>query len=325
VALAERLDYRRRRIIMLRNRVLAAIAGVTLLGAAAAAVVTAPHAAAAPGAGSIVRAAGQISALQSNGFTLHNAAHTYTVSVGPDTWIVVKQAGKPAQGALSDLAVGETVWVAGTQSGTDQVAARVVTAGAVKGAIRKGVGRAAAKPPAPLAAKAQRQGTVQANTNGTLTLREGKAGKKNLAVATDAETIVIRGGIATPGDIKVGDEVRVIWRSAAAGAKATPGAARRTPAAAVVYVTSPSDRFALGVVKSVAGANLTVKGVGGDGKVTIAANATIKTLGAAGQAPTAAGLSDIKAGARVLLYGPKPTAGQPATATVVVILPGTAK
>jgi hypothetical protein len=26
-----------------------------------------------------------------------------------------------------------------------------------------------------------------------------------------------------------------------------------------------------------------------------------------------------------LLYGPKPTAGQPATATVVVILPGTAK
>lgn len=310
---------------MLRTRILAAVAGVALLGGALAAVVTAPHAAAAPGAGSIVRAAGQISALQSNGFTLHNAAHTYTVSVGPNTWIVVKQAGKPAQGALSDLTVGETVWVAGTQSGTDQVAARVVTAGGAGSAIRAGVGRAAAKPPAPLAAKAQRLGTVQANTNGTLTLSEGKAGKKNLSVATDAATVVIRGGIATVADIKVGDEVRVIWRSAHAGAKAAPGAARPTPTAAVVYVTSPSDRFALAVVKTVNGANLTVKGFGANGKVTVASNATIKTLAVGGQAPTAASLSDIKAGARVLLYGPKPAAGQPATATVVVILPGKAK
>ena len=310
---------------MLRTRILAAIAGAALLGGGAAAVVTAPHAAAAPGAGSIVRAAGQISALQSNGFTLHNAAHTYTVSVGPNTWIVVKQAGKPAQGALSDLTVGETVWVAGTQSGTDQVAARVVTTGAPAAAIRKGVGRAAVKPLAPIAAKAQRLGTVQANTNGTLTLSEGKAGKKNQSVATDAATIVIRGGIASVADIKVGDEVRVIWRSAQAGAKAAPGAARPTPTAAVVYVTSPSDRFALAVVNTVSGANLTVKGFGANGKVTIASNATIKTLAAAGQAPTTATLSDIKAGSRVLLYGPKPAAGQTPTATVVVILPGAGK
>jgi hypothetical protein len=305
---------------MLLKRVTAAVAGLGLLGALAVGVVTTAHPAAAapaPAQANILRAAGKITALQPGGFTLQNPKHTYNVSVGANTWFVVKQNGKAAEGALSDLQVGEAVGVAGTSDTADHVNARVVTQG--------GLARIGARPGNNKAGKIARaalsKATVQSNTNGVLTLAAGK-NNKTRTVNTDAGTVVIKGGLAAVGDLKAGDVVRVVPRAVRPAAGTPKPATRPAPTAAVIYVPSANDRLMPGVVTSVSGNEVTLRG---NRKLTLGNGATFKTLGAAGQAPAAASASDLKAGSRVLLYGPKPAQGQTATATLVLIQPATSK
>jgi hypothetical protein len=303
---------------MLWKRVTMAAAGLGLLGALAAGVLATAHpAAAAPAAqaqAAVVRATGKITAVQTGGFTLQNPKHIYTVAVGTNTWIVVQKNGKAAEGALSDLQVGETVRVAGTGDSADHVTARVVTEGGVGGkqaGARHGNTRAGK-----LARAGLPRATVQANANGVLTL----AGKKNQTrtVNTDAGTVVIKGGLAAVSDLKAGDVVTVVPRAVRPAAGTPRPATKPAPSAAVIYVPSANDRLVPGVITSVSGNTITLRG---NRTITLAANVTVKTLGAAGQAPAAASASDLKAGSQVLLYGPKPAQGQPATATLVLIRP----
>jgi hypothetical protein len=304
---------------MLWKRVTAAAVGLGLVGALAAGVMATAHPAAAATApqaqSSVVRAAGKITAVQAGGFTLQNPKHTYTVAVGGNTWIVVKKNGKPTEGTLSDLQVGETVRVAGTSSTADQVTARVVTEGAV-GGKRAGVQRGNNKAGKPARAGLTKT-TIQSNTNGVLTLTVGKTNKTR-TVNTDAGTIVVKGGLAAVSDLKAGEVVTVVPRAVRPAPGTPKPATRPALTAAVIYVPAAGDRLVPGVVTSVSGNTVTLRG---NRTVTLAANATVKTLGAAGQAPAAASVSDLKAGSQVLLYGPKPAQGQPATATLVLIRP----
>jgi Domain of unknown function (DUF5666) len=309
---------------MLWKRVTAAVAGLGLLGALADGVLATAHpAAAAPAAqaqaqATVVRAAGKITAVQTSGFTLQNPKHTYTVAVGANTWIVVKKNGKAAEGALSDLQVGETVRVAGTGDSTDHVTARVVTEGGVRG---KPAGpRPSNNKAGKLARAALTKATVQASANGVLTL----AGKNNQTrtVNTDAGTVVIKGGLGAVSDLKAGDVVTVVPRALRPAAGTPRPAAKPALTAAVIYVPAPGDRLVPGVVASVSGNTVTLRG---KHTITLAANTTVQTLGAAGQAPAAASASDLKAGSQVLLYGPRPAQGQPATATLVLIRPAVTK
>jgi hypothetical protein len=306
---------------MLLKRVTAAVAGLGLLGALAVGVVTTAHpaAAAAPAQAqaTVVRAAGKITALQPGGFTLQNPKHTYNVSVSANTWFVVKQNGKPAEGALSDLQVGEAVGVAGTSDTAGHVNARVVTQGGLaRAGVQHGKGKAA-KP----ARAALNKATVQSNANGVLTLAAGK-NNKTRTVNTDAGTVVIKGGLAAVSDLKAGDVVTVVPRAVRPATGTPKPASRPAPTAAVIYVPATTDRLTQGVVTSVSGNQLTLRG---NRTVTLGGGATFKTLGAPGQAPAAASAGDLKAGSRVLLYGPKPAQGQPATATLVLIGPAASK
>lgn len=305
---------------MLWKRVTAAVAGLGLVGALAVGVVTTAHpaAAAAPAQAqaTIVREAGKITALQPGGFTMQNPRHTYNVSVSANTWIVVRQNGKAAEGALSDLRVGEVVGVAGTSDTADHVNARVVTQG---GLARSGVQRGNNKA-GKLARAGLTRATVQANANGVLTLATGK--NKTRTVNTDAGTVIIKGGLAAVSDLKAGDIVTVVPRAVRRAAGTPRPATKPAPTAAVIYVPATTDRLVQGVVTSVSGNEVTLRG---NRKITLAGGATFKTLGAAGQVPAAASASDVKAGSRVLLYGPTPAQGQPATATLVLIQPAASK
>ena len=303
---------------MLWKRVTAAVAGLGLLGALAVGVVTTAHpaAAAAPAQAqaTIVRAAGKITALQPGGFTLQNPRHTYNVSVSANTWVVVKTNGKAAEGALSDLRVGEVVGVAGTADTADHVNARVVSQGGLaRAGVQHGKNKAAKSARAALT-----RATVQSNANGVLTLAAGK--NKTRTVTTDAGTVVIKGGLAAVSDLKAGDIVTVVPRAVRPAPGTPKPATKPAPTAAVIYVPAATDRLVQGVVTSVSGNAVTLRG---NRQVTLGSGATFQTLGAAGQAPAAA--SDVKAGSRVLLYGPAPAQGQPATATLVLIGPAASK
>ncbi len=311
---------------MLIRRITAAAVGFALLGALALGLVF-PHPAAAqstpPAVGSLVRAAGKITALQTGGFTLTARNNqVYNVAVGADTWIVVKKNNRPVQGALADLQVGENVNIAGTATGNNGVAARVVSQGNLAVTGRPPAGRRPAARPGQnhpaVAAGRLGKATVQSVANGTVTLDQG-AGRTR-TVNTDAGTLVIRDGkLGSVADLKTGDSAVVLARPQArpAGRPAT----RPAPTAAAIYVPAANDQFTLGVVKSVSGNAAVLRTGRGQQTVTVASSTTFKTIAGAGQAPTTAAQSDLKAGTRVLVYSVKPAAGQIATASIVLILP----
>ena len=303
---------------MFVKRITAAVAGLGLLGAAALGVLATAHpAAAAPATpGAIVRTAGKITALQGAGFTLQGRNHTYNVAVGATTWIVVKKNGAPAQGALADLTVGEQVGVAGTATGTDGVDARVVTEGGAAGLGKQG----AAKSGKQGAAKGLRthRATVQSVANGVLTVSAGAGAKAHtVTISTDAGTIVIKNGLATVADLKAGDVIRITARRAAPAA-GTPGTTGAPATAALIYVPSATTVLTPAVVKSVDGNAVLLRTGSKEHLVNVGPSTVVKTV-TAGQAPAPAALSDLKAGSRVLVYGPKPAAGQTATASLVLI------
>src|SRR5689334_1156183 len=123
---------------MVGKRIIAAVAGLGLLGAVLLGVLaTVGHASAAPApqaqtptTGAVAWANGQITALQKDGFTIQDRnQQTTTVTVDANTWIVVDKNNTPTQGALADLVVGDNVSVGGVASGTNTIAARVVQSG----------------------------------------------------------------------------------------------------------------------------------------------------------------------------------------------------
>ena len=315
---------------MVNSKIKTAVVGLGVLGVVAGGVIASPHNASAAGhtqanPNGIVRAAGKISALQSNGFTLQGAKATYTVNLGTNTWILVAQNGKAAQGTASDLTVGEAVVVAGTGSGT-QIDARVVTEGKVAAKVAQGVAQGKAGKVAHLA---EQHATVVSNTNGSLTLSSGKNNKTE-TVNTDAGTIVLKGGVASVADLKAGDKVNVTARHIARTPGTTPGTqpgkVKATPTAELITVVSDANQTELGVVKSVSGNTVTLRTLKGEQQVTISSSAAFRSVTAgSSSAPASAALSDLKAGSRVLLYGPTVGTGQTPTANVVLILGQAAK
>ena len=239
-----------------------------------------------------------------------------TIIVGANTWIVVGKNNKPAQGALADLKVGETVSVAGTSSGTNQIDARVVRPGAA-GIFAGNAGKAgkAGKPgKAAVRGGLGLEATVQSISNGALTLTAGK-NNATRTVNTDAGTIVIKNGLASVTDLKAGDKVQILPRRAARQPGTTtpaPGAARPAPTAELIYVPSTDHVLSQAQVKSVSGNTLTLGAFNGGRTVNVDANTVYKTV-TAGQAPATAALSDVKAGARIVVYAAKPAQGQTAT------------
>ncbi len=322
---------------MFSTKIKTAVAGLGVLGVVAGGVIATPHSASAAtpsqaNTNGIIRASGKISALQSNGFTLQGAKTTYTVNLGSNTWILVAKDGKPAQGAASDLTVGEAVNVAGTGT-AGQIDARVVTdskVAAKAGQIAGNHGKAGNTGKAgKLAHLHGEHATVVTNAGGTLTLSSGKNNKTE-TVNTDAGTIVLKGGLASVADVKAGDVVNVTERHMArpTGTTApvttpgsTTGKVKTTPTAEVITVVSDTNQETLGVVKSVDGSTVTVRTLKGEQKVTVSSNAALRSVTAgSSSAPASAALSDLKAGSRVLLYGAKAATGQTLSASVVLIL-----
>ncbi|HUS14179.1 MAG TPA: hypothetical protein VM536_04080, partial [Chloroflexia bacterium] len=245
-----------------------------------------------------------------------------------NTWIVVQTNGKATPGALADLAVGAAVQVSGVATGTDRVDARVVTAVKPGAAAKPAAGSKPIRglPTRRAALPTLAQATVQSVANGVITLQAGKNGRdKASAINTDAGTIVIKGGFATVGDLKAGDIVRVLVRAQKPAAGAPKPATRPAPIAQFVYVASANDQAGVVRVKSVDGNTLTVRGLGGEHKITLGAGTTVKSITAAGQPPRGASQADIKAGSVLVVYGPKATNGQPASAALVLILPAGVK
>lgn len=307
---------------MLIRRMGIAVLGLGLLGVLTLAAVPSRSAAAAvttPTPGSVLRAVGEITALKGDGFTLAARNNqTYQVTVGTDTWIVVKKDNRPAPGTLADLQVGETVSVAGTANGTGSVAARVISQGNLRvtgGRPGRQPGRGhQGRPTAPAG-----PATIQSVTNGTLMLNAGNGWTRT--VNTDAGTLVIRDGkLGAVSDLKAGDRVTILARPAQR--PAGPRATRPMPTAAVIYVPTANDQFLLGVVKRVDGNTAVLRTGRGQRSVTLGGGTTYKALAVADQAPSTAAQSDVKAGTRVLVYSIKPAAGQTATASIVLILPG---
>ncbi len=310
---------------MFSNKIKAGIAGLGVLGIVAGGVIAGPHSASAAmvaqvNSNGIVHAAGKISALQGSiGFTLQGTKATYNVSLSSNTWILVVKNGKEAQGAVSDLKVGEDVKVAGTGTAT-QIDARIVTEGKTAATAGHQHGPAG---------HMGRTATVTANVNGVLTLTSA-TGKHTETVNTDAGTIVLKNGLATVADLKAGDVVNVTPRHMArtphASAPATTpstqtGKVKATPTAELITVNSDTNQVELGVVKSVDGSTVTFRSLTGEQKVTVGSSAAIRSVTAgSSSAPTVAALSDLKAGSRVLFYGTKATAGQTPSASVVLIL-----
>ncbi len=315
---------------MLKRRAWAGVVGLGLLGALVAAFLwtAGPAAAAVPPAGGVARAAGTIATLGASQFTMQGAAgRTITVTVAANTWIVVKGASGPAQGTFADLKVGDKVAVAGTSAGTDQIAARVVDDGVRVGAIARAAGgraNAAARRAAQALSRAAVHGTVQANSNGTLTIAAGQGtNARTVQVRTDAGTVVLKNGLAPVAALQVGDTATILARpAAAAGATPAAGAART---AVVIYVPAPDHVVAPAVVKAVNGNTLQLRGLRQAARVTVSDATTIEQLSATGQAPAPATLADLQAGTRVLVYAPNPARGQPAAATVILILPQPAR
>ena len=325
------------------KRILAVVAGLGLLGIVMLGVLAAvgPASAApsfqtgptgsAPAAqtgttGAVAWTAGKITALQTNGFTLQGANQQLTtVTVGANTWIVVKTANQPAQGALADLKVGDMVSVGGLTSGTNQIAARVVQVGGAgrffgpagergpQGGFR---GRPGAGGPFGMPA------TIQSVANGTLTVTLGKGTTtRTLTVQTDAGTLVVKNGLATVADLKAGDAVEITPRFH--GRAPGPPAPASPPAltAAVIYVPGANDTLIHGRVQAVSGNTLTLGAAGRGTSVNVDANTTVKMLSATGTAPAAAHLSDVQVGTSVLIYESKPAQGQTGTASLVLIQP----
>ncbi|MGI8588175.1 MAG: DUF5666 domain-containing protein [Chloroflexia bacterium] len=322
---------------MIVKRVIGAVVGLLVLGALAAAFNISTHPAAAQTGttttttGTIVRTAGKVSALQSNGFTLQSRDHTWTVSVGANTWIVVSKSDKPAEGALSDVKVGDMVMVAGTSTGTNQVAARVVTDG--KLAAGMAAGRHGFDSRSRMGKHEEfhlGSATVQSVSGNSLSLTVGKSltNTKTITVNTDAGTIIVKGGLASLSDLKAGDKVTLMPRFAKhAPSGTTPGATapatKPTPTAAFIYVASTNDNVGRGLVKSVTGNTVALGNVRqAEGQsFNVDSNTIYKTVSGTDQAPASASLADIKAGTAVVFYGPKPATGQTATASLVLILP----
>ncbi|HMA34865.1 MAG TPA: DUF5666 domain-containing protein [Chloroflexia bacterium] len=314
---------------MFTKRIMAAVAGLGVVGALAVGLLTTNPAAAAPVAGGIIHAAGKISAVQKDGFTLQNPQHTYNVTVGANTWIVVQKNNQPAQGTLADLQVNEKILVGGISDGASHIDARLVVEGGLQAALG-GANRPAHAGQHGQGTKAShglanlRHGTIRAINNGVLTI-QAAGGTKTTPLNTDAGTIVLKGGLASVGDLKVGDVVTILRRPNARLAGSAPvgttaPATRRVPTAELIYVPQANDQISLGAVKNVSGSTITLGGFGSR-TVTTTGSTVFKRIPAAGQAPVAASRSDVQARTRILVYGPTPAAGQAARATLVLILP----
>lgn len=339
---------------MIKKQVFAAVVGLGLLAGLVAGVLiavgpasaappvqaqTTPQAQTPPAAGAVAWAAGKITAVQQNGFTLQDDKRqtTTTVTVGANTWIVVQKNNAAAEGALADLKVGDRVFVGGVANGTNGIAARTVqVAGAGPAFGKSGMGDKGGWGPGmggrghggfmggPGMAGKGLRGTVQSVANGSVTVSLGQNNSPTLTVTTDAGTVVIKNGLAAVADLKAGDTVQIIPRFVAH----QPGQGRPTTMTAdAIAVTNTGHALYEGMVQSVSGSTLTLGGPHNNQgtQVTVDANATIKRLSADGTAPAAASLSDIQAGTRVVLYGATPAQGQTGSASVVLILPAVQK
>ena len=255
---------------------LAVVTAVVLSGKVGATPTPAP--AAAPDHAPVVQESGKLTALHADGFTLTlQNTHSYTVTVSPQTWIVVNQGGRRVNGTLADLQVGDTLQVGGnpatgtlTDGGT--LAARMVNqnppaatgrkAPATPGTARTpgaaGARAGAQKTPAPrlqpkylagALAPALGKATVQSVAGGVLTLAvdslgAGKSPTTTVTLRTDANTVVLRGGPAAVADLQPGDQVTVFPRQAPAALPAAPAApaASATPAAGVTPSAAPARK-----------------------------------------------------------------------------------
>jgi hypothetical protein len=289
-----------------------------------------------------VRIAGNVSSVSANSLKLTTPKGSYTVNIGPNTWIVVQKNGTPSQGAISDVATGKSAVVAGmTTNDPNVIDARVVAQGSfAQAATGKGAtpGKPAGRGRIAIAQHAA-AGTITAINGTTITLKGAVVPVVN--VQTSADTVVVNNGFAAVSSLKVGDSVQVFGRPVKAArqtsprASATPGTPGTTPVvpksrtidAWAIRVDNGSSQLMVARVTAINGNALTVKTPAKNGGTTVNVDTSTgyKVLTVANKTVSlsAGTLSDMKVGSNLIVEVVPATGSQSFTAKAVVVLPGT--
>jgi hypothetical protein len=266
-----------------------------------------------------IHLAGSLKAVGSNNITLSTRGGDVTANIGPDTWIVVKQADGPGEGSLSDLKVNEPVAVAGMTTNDPKVInARVVTQGVREGRMPPGGQRG------PNRAQAG-GGTIKSISGSTLTVTGNRG--RDVLVETTADTVVLDNGFKAVSALKVGDKVQVLGLPQRVNRNARPTPDNLKVNAWAVRVVREGVNLVPGQVATVSGNTLTLDTRKQDGNLTInlsgATQYRMLTISATDRKATLGNASqaDVQAGSRLVVEGTRSADGKTLNATSIIIVP----
>lgn len=299
-----------------------------------------------------IRVFGKVSAISGSSLTLTTGKGDYTVNIGANTWIVVKQNGQATQATATDIQTGQGAMVAGMVTGDAKVIeARIIAQGTMQGNHEGHQGNNKSGKSGKSGGHRERGkagitehvaiGTVSAINGNTITLKGEKIAE--VTVNTTGNTVVLNNGFSTLSSIKVGDKVQVLGRPeksatsptapTAPGASATPstpGTKSQLPQSRTIdawglRVDNGTTKLVVAHVGAVNGNVLTLKtrehpeGM----TVNLDSNTGYKSVSimALQTSLTSATQSDVKAGNNVIIEGAPSADGKSLNAKAVVILP----
>lgn len=274
------------------------------------------------------RVEGKLSSTSGNSITLTTKSGSITANIGSNTWIVVNQNKKAAQGALSDLKANEETTVAGmTTADAKVIDARLVTQGAGANRFAPAGRKAAPKAGKQTGKQAATQVyTVTATTSTSLTVAGAKG--KTLTVALSPSTVVLNNGFSTASSIQVNSKVQILGLSRHADKNAPAGSSNATFEARAIRVVNSGSELRSARVTAVNGNTLTVKSEREPNGFTVTLDATtgyraLTPASTAGTQPTlnTASQADVKVGSNLILEGKLSAGSKSLTADAVVILP----
>ena len=262
---------------------------------------------------------GRVAVPTASSFVLETRTCNVTVTVTDQTWVVVEREGRAVEGAISDLVPGKPAYVAGMLSADGKaLSARAVAQGPLAQRLADRLSRSGRKP-LTRAVHHLGGGTITAIEGSTITLRGDRVAE--IRVITRPETVVLRGGFADVGTLKVGELVQVLGVPVRAQA-GDSGA--RTLEAWAIRVDSGTTGFFHGRVARADGNNLVLHNVRGRDRITLVvdANTQYKRVAVTNGQPavTGASLADLKVGTHIALEGSVASNGRTITPTAVIVL-----